>query len=163
MKVSIDKYSSQSKFTFDSLAFCAGKNDLKNKQSLVKELDKKFGSLISEFIKNDSFDFELGSSLVIPLSKQNKVATAFKSVKKIILVGLGDKEADTVKLRKAYAAVIRTAQVSKTEKLAFWQAQDPALMAETSVLINYSFDKYKKTSMTKKTELKEIKLFDSKG
>ena len=157
MKVSLDKYSSKTKFNFDTLAFCQGKNG----QELVKQLDKKFGSIISEFIKINSFDFELGTTLVIPLSKQNKVSTAFKSVKRIILVGLGSQDAETKDLRKAYAALIRSAKSNKTEKLAFWQPQDSALAAETSVLINYQFTKYKKPSSKKKIELKEVKLFDS--
>lgn len=161
MKVSIDKFSSQTKFGSDTLAFCQSKNDLKNKKSLVQELDKKFGSIISEFIKIDSFDFELGSSLVISLSKQNKIAPAFKSVKRIILVGLGSSDPDSSKLRKAYASLLRAAKSSKAEKLAIWEASDSSLAAETSVLINYEFTKYKKVD-PKKSNLKELKLYDSK-
>lgn len=160
MKLSIDKFSSQTKFSSDTLAFCQYKSDLKNKKSLLQDLDKKFGSIITEFIKLNSFDFEIGESLVISLSKQNKVSPAFKSVKKIILIGLGSQDADTPKLRKAYASLIRVAKAQKTEKLAIWQAQDPALVAETSVLINYEFTKYKKTN-PKKAEMKEVKLFNT--
>ena len=158
MKVTVDKFSGQSKFNSDTLAFC----DYKNKKTLLAELDKKFGSIISEFIKINSFDFEVGSSLVIPLSKQNKVSPAFKSVKRIILIGLGSGDAETGKLRKAYAALIRQAKAQKAEKLAIWQAKDSALAAETSVLINYQFTKYKKKAEKKKPELKEVKLYDSK-
>ena len=99
--------------------------------------------ICSLFIKMEAFDFDLGSSLVITLSKQNKVSTAFKSVKRIILVGLGSKDAETKELRKAYAALIRKAKAQKAEKLAIWEAKDSALAEETSVLINYEFTKYK--------------------
>ena len=153
MKVSVDKFSSK-KFVSDALVFC----DFKNSQQLVKSLDKKFGSIISEFIKMNSFDFDLGSSLVIPLSRQNKISSTFKGVKKIILIGLGAKEADQKQMRKAYASAIRRASANKVEKLAFWQPDDCALAAETAVLINYSFKKYKKPSKNKK-ELKEVKIF----
>jgi leucyl aminopeptidase len=158
MKVSIDKFSAQTKFNSDTIAFC----DSKNKKTLVDQLDKKFGSIISECIKINSFDFELGSSLIISLSKQNKINPSFKSVKKIILVGLGTQELDNSKLRKAYASLVRQAKATKTEKLAVWELDDSALFAETSVLIDYEFTKYKKDDPKKKSSLKEIKIFDSK-
>ena len=162
MKVSVDNFLTQTKFGSDTIAFCQSKSDLKNKKSLVQELDKKFGSIITEFIKINSFDFELGTSLVIALSKQNKVNTTFKSVKRIILIGLGSQSADTGELRKAYAALIRTAKAHNAEKLAIWEPEDSALAAETSILINYEFTKYKKIDPKKPAGLKEVKLYDSK-
>ena len=43
MKVSIDKFSSQTKFNSDAIALFQNEDDLKNKKSILHELDKKFG------------------------------------------------------------------------------------------------------------------------
>jgi leucyl aminopeptidase len=157
MKVTVENYSGKSKINQDTLIFCDYK-----KGSLLEQLDKKFAEIISEFIKSNNFKFDLGETLVIELSKHVKVSSAFKSIKKIILVGLAKENIETNKLRKAYAAAIREARNIKANKIAFWHPEKADLLAETAILVSYDFLKYKNEKLkSKKHKIQELKIFSS--
>jgi leucyl aminopeptidase len=146
MKISVNQYSKSVKFNSDTLAvFHFKESESKKKSKLSSEildLDKSFSGLIAETLEAENFDFALASVQVIGLSSHNKRSPQFKSVKKIIVVGLGEKNTP-LNLRKVYASLLRSAKDSKTESLAVFYPENPALLAESSLLISYEFDKYK--------------------
>lgn len=171
MKISIDKYTKSIKFSSDTIVIfenkmtrlprrtkSAPRNDGFSKNTLA--FDKDFSGLITETLEAENFDFELGSAEVIKLSSQNKTPTRFKSVKRIIVVGLGEKKAE-INLRKAYAALTRAAKLAKSESLAVFYPEDSALLAETTVLVSYEFTRYKSKDAKKSKEkkLSELKIF----
>jgi leucyl aminopeptidase len=152
MKISVNQYSKSVKFNSDALAIFHYKDsEAKKKTKLNSEtldLDKSFNGLISEALDLENFDFDLASIQVIKLSSQNKRTSQFKSVKKIIVVGLGERS-ESPNLRKAYASLFRSVKDSKTESLAVLYPENPSLLAESSILINYEFDKYKSKDSSK--------------
>ncbi len=169
MKVSLDKFLIATKFTTEALGLAITSSEKKakgkNYPKILADLDKHFKGLIIETIEAEEFDFSAGATLAITLSSQNKVATNVATVKKIILVGLGEEsKLDTKVLRKAAAALIRSAKSNKIEKLTAIFPKNPEILAEASILISYEFDKYKSVdkSADKKTDKKDKKLSELK-
>ena len=164
MKISIDKYTKSIKFSSDTIAIFENKSSTKkntySKNTL--DFDKDFSGLITETLEAENFDFELGSAEVIKLSSQNKIPARFKSVKRIIVVGLGEKK-DEIDLRKAYSGLIRAAKSSKSESLAVFYPENSPLLAELAVLINYEFTRYKNPDPKKPKEkkLSELKIYSN--
>lgn len=156
MKISIDKYTRSAKFNSDTLAIFAAKSSDK----VLKDFDKEFSGLLIESLKIEDFDYKIGSCEIIKLSSQNKIPTHFKSLKRVIIVGLlEDKDAE---LRKAYAALIRSAKSAKSQSLAVFYPENPSLMAESGVLINYEFTRYKskkEDKQKKEKKLSELKIY----
>ncbi len=165
MKVSLDKFLIATKFTTEALALAITipekKAKGKNYSKTLLDLDKSFKGLIIEAIEAEEFDFSSGATLTITLNSHNKVATNVATLKKIILVGLGEEaKLDNKVLRKASAAIIRSARSNKIEKLTVIFPKNPEILAEASILINYEFDKYK--SVDKKTDKKDKKFIELK-
>lgn len=170
MKIIIEKFLKTSKINADCLAvvnFLEESNKKKRSFSdQLLDLDKSFGGLILESIEAEDFEFKAASCLVIKLSSQNKILPKYKSIKKIILVGLGKKEeSNQANERKVAAALVRAAQ--KVENLAVKWLGNPAILAETTILLNYEFDRYKtekEKEPKKAVKLKELTiLLDSFG
>ncbi len=168
MKVSLDKFLIATKFTTDALALVIAspekKAKAKNYSKTLLDLDKCFKGLIIEAIEAEEFDFSAASTLLITLNSHNKVAPNVNTVKKIILVGLGEEsKIDNKVLRKASASLIRAAKSNKVERLTAIFPKNPDILAEAAVLINYEFDKYKSVDKkTDKTEKKVKKLSEVK-
>lgn len=166
MKTLIDELA-KTKIDFDAIAFCeykpdekvSGKKvyDLNNFSKSLRDFDKSFSGLIQEFLQNEEFDFTLGSILTIKLSSQNKVSPKYKSIKKIFIVGLGEKT-KTKSNRKGIFDLVKRAKSEKVEKLAVKYPENSDLVIETAILASYEFTKYKtKDESAKKTAKAEAK------
>ncbi|OGI19929.1 MAG: hypothetical protein A3B68_00040 [Candidatus Melainabacteria bacterium RIFCSPHIGHO2_02_FULL_34_12] len=118
-------------------------------------VDLALDGLIKKVIKEEDFKGKIGSTLVIR-------ASGLISAKKIIVVGLGEKEKfDLNAIRKASAGAIRTAKREKAKTVCTIlhgagigkiDPKDAAqIISEVSQLALYDFDKYKSKS---KEELK---------
>jgi len=156
MKISLEKFLLSTKFISDTLVLFDSKS--KKISQSIQDIDSDFAGIIKDSIQMEEFDFALAATLVITINKQVKVASRYKNLRKIILVGLGEK-IDTKSNRKAYASAVRAAKSSKAEKLLVYMPQEPVLFAETAILLSYEFNKYK-TQDSKKTDkkLQEIKV-----
>lgn len=165
MKISVEKLLKSSKISSDTLLVFAKSQKKKSFDKELSDIDKEFSGLIKDYVQMEEFKFDNAKTLTIALTKQNKVSTRMKSIKKLILVGLGDgkEENDKKLLRKAYASAIRSAKARKAQKLLAFSVSDPVLLAEQSVLLTYSFDKYKSESKKspKKPTISELKISSS--
>ncbi len=173
MKISNELYAKSYKFVSDALVLFEYAPDKKqssrpNFSVAFNEIDKKFKGIISQTTKDENFDFKLGSSIVIRLNQLNNFGPAQKSIKKLILVGLGSEklDLDTIdgikKLRKVAASTIRQARNEKSEKLAIrWTLAKPSIFFEIATLLTYEFNKYKTEdakSKENKKKLSEIRI-----
>ncbi len=170
-KISLDKFLLTTKFTTEALAIAVSASDKKSKtknySKLLLDLNKYFNGLLVETIEAEEFDFSVGATLVINLSSQNKVAANCKSIKKVIILGLGDEgKLDPKILRKASAALIRSVKANKIEKISAIFPKNPEILAEAAILISYEFDKYKSVAKPsenkpekKSKKLSEFKVF----
>ena len=172
MKVQYEKFSSSSKFNFDALVIFENKPSSAKKTSKsqskysnnFQKIDKEFGFLLSESVSRDSFEFDLAGIQVITLSSQNKIPPKYKSIKKLIIVGMGLGESDTSdkSYRKVYSSLTRKLKAESLEKVAIFSPQKPGLLTEILLLVDYEFTKYKsqdEKSKSKKKKLAEIKIF----
>lgn len=151
MKTLVEEFS-KTKFDFDAIAFFeykTGENisskkqyDLANFSKGIRDFDKASSGLIQEYLQTEEFEFGLGSVLVIKLSSQNKISAKFKSIKKIFIVGLGEKD-KAKSSRKAVAELVKRARAEKVEKIGLRYSDSPDLVIETSILLSYEFTKYK--------------------
>jgi len=161
MKVILDIYTKSTIINSDTIAVADYKKDKKKGYGKeLEDLDKNFSGLIKEHILMEEFDFSTASTLSITVSKTSKVSSKFKSIKRIIVLGLGEKEDDKKTLRKSYAALTRACKSNKTEKLLAWFLPNPELLTETMILVAYEFTKYKskKDSSNKDKKLSELKI-----
>ncbi len=161
MKAFLEKYSKSTKINGDAIALCDYKLQKsvssKKKHSLtgfLAEINKDLKNLISESIDEENFDFSAGSTLLIKINSFIKLPAKYKSIKQIIIFGLGEKTEDNQDdLRKSIAAMIRKAKASKAEKLFVHYPAAAELVVETAILVSYEFNKYK----TKKEDEKPSK------
>lgn len=163
MKIKIEKKKEQKKFDSEILVLFeysnSGANKNKGLPNSLQSIDKSFKGLISEFIKEEKFEFKASTSLLIKLSSQNKTPAFYKGLKKILIIGLGaklDSKASTAEsnkqIREAAALCIRS---SKAAKLTIdYPFDNLEVFVETLGLINYEFDKYK--TQEKKQEKNKI-------
>jgi leucyl aminopeptidase len=158
MQVKLKKSSLEeaiSSSSFDALLIGAFQNEGKKKSpnNDLEKIDQLLEGFILENIKEEDFKFENASCLLIStkgLKIPNKLLPS-----KIILLGLGKKEdSDKKTLRKAIAAGFRKAKSLKIKKLALSKFCEIKLIAETILLLDYEFKKYK----TKKDEENSKKL-----
>lgn len=162
MKILLEKFNPKLKLNSDTLIIFDSKSKKISKD--ISDLDEDLSGLIKEHLQVEGYDFAPNSSSIINISKQIKIAAKYKSLKRVILIGLGDN------LRKAYALAFRTAKTAKAERIIIYKAQDPSLFAQTAILLDYEFLKYKSNKEDKKSkkilELKilvdEIKASDKK-
>lgn len=120
-----------------------------------KDYDKKTSGLLSEIVKEENFESNCAEVLVIRVPNAMKPKGKWKSLNKIILVGLGKKDDFATKQkRKAIAASIRQAKAINVSNVCFAHVTDYKLLAETAILVNYSFEKYKTKDKKEKTKTK---------
>lgn len=124
---------------------------------VIASVDEALGELISEFvIKKDKFEAKFGSTYL--LQTYGKIPA-----NKVLVVGLGEKEKFTSnKLRELSAKIVKKASSIKAKKicidlgkLQFDAALSGQVVAEGTLIGEYSFDKYK----TKKGEENKISEF----
>lgn len=139
----------------DALVLGEFKIESKNNfSSEFKQMDTHLDGLLTDVIKEEDFKFDSGSTLV--------VRTGIKSIKKVILVGLGEKKDLNIRSeRKAIAAAIRKAKAEKIESLAFNLIENADLLVETAFLVSYEFNKYKNSSKKESSKSKKDKKYEN--
>lgn len=151
MDISVKKIDLKTKSKFDSENFVIGEFS-NSKSAQFKSLDKELSGLLTEAVEAENFKFDLGEVFTINLRKSEAEAAGLDSLRKILLVGLGDRSnfnKDLLKNeRKAIAAAIRAAKIQKIKTLSFAVIKNPESVVEIAELVSYEFDKYK----TKKDE-----------
>ncbi|MDX1917997.1 MAG: leucyl aminopeptidase [Candidatus Caenarcaniphilales bacterium] len=140
--------------------------NLKPKQKYhgrLKGLDELIGGNLLELIALENFKAKLASTIMLYLPQR-------KDLKRVILLGMGSKEAlkDLNLLRKAVASAIRKVVSLKAEKIALALPGEGSSLelemslratAEVSLLAGYKFDKYQSKKPDDKYEgLKEFTL-----
>ncbi len=126
----------------------------------LKKLDNEYGNIISEFIKNNSFKAEKGEA---------KSVFANKSIKNIVLIGLGEEEKYNFDiLSNTIADVSKRLRDNSTESLSIFldsfkngKLSDEELVEKTalSALVGlYKFTDYKTKEKDKAKSIKQITL-----
>ncbi len=126
-----------------------------SKSADFKKLDKHYGNLLSQIVKEEDFKFSCGRTLVVRLAAAKNAKKG--GLIKIILLGLGKKpDFHKKKQRKALAAAIRKAKAEKIKTLAVNLFTDVKLLVETAILVTYDFNKYKGNGRPESSKYKNI-------
>lgn len=128
---------------------------------VIASVDEALGELITEYvIKKDKFEGKFASTYL--LQTYGKIPA-----NKVLIVGLGEKEKFTPnKLRELSAKIVKKASSIKAKKvcidlgkLGFDALQSGQVVAEGSLIGEYSFDKYKSDKNKKDEEQVKLEEF----